>query len=55
MFPGLEPPSLDINDYKKTVKKSSDIKVLFPSLVFQAKVEGFEPIQDELIGYSYGE
>ena len=54
MFAGIKPPSLNIEDYKDT-KQGSDIKVLFPSLVFQAKAPGFAPLQDEIIGYCYGE
>ena len=54
MFAGMKPPSLNIEDYKNTTQ-GSDIKVLFPSLVFQAKPKGFAELQDEIIGYCYGE
>ena len=54
MFAGIKPPSLNIEDYKNT-SQGSDIKVLFPSLVFQAKPKGFTELQDEMIGYCYGE
>ena len=50
----MKPPSLNIEDYKNTTQ-GSDIKVLFPSLVFQAKAKGFAELQDEMIGYCYGE
>ena len=54
MFAGMKPPSLNMEDYKNTTQ-GSDIKVLFPSLVFQAKAKGFAELQDEMIGYCYGE
>ena len=54
MFAGMKPPSLNMEDYKNTTQ-GSDIKVLFPSLVFQAKPKGFTELQDEMIGYCYGE
>ena len=50
----MKPPSLNIEDYKNTTQ-GSDIKVLFPSLVFQTKPKGFAELQDEMIGYCYGE
>jgi len=54
MFAGIRPPSLNEEDYKGT-KTGSNVKMLFPSLVFEQKVEGFAGLQDEIIGYCYGE
>jgi len=57
MFTGITPPSLDIEDYKTTPKGKgqSDVKVLFPSLVFEQKIEGYAGLEDEIVGYCYGE
>ncbi len=54
MFIGMQPPSLNLEDYKNT-SSTSDVKVLFPSIVFQHKIDGFDGVNDELIGYCYGE
>ncbi len=51
----MQPPSLNVEDYKNTTAVSSNVKVLFPSIIFEQKVDGFDAISDELIGYCYGE
>ena len=55
MFSAMQPPSLNVEDYKNTTAVSSNVKVLFPSIIFEQKVDGFDAISDELIGYCYGE
>jgi len=54
MFAGMKPPSINIEDYN-TDDNPSNVKALFPSLVFEHKIEGYDGAHDEIIGYCYGE